>query len=101
MEIAKLQKARTSSRPAHRSLLESGADILDTSAEPETVGNRQLASVDNQLYAAGKTLLHWVIQPRRFHFHIRKCMLPQWQHCHHVVLLHEFVQKSISRNATV
>lgn len=75
MEIAKLQKARTSSRPAHRSLLESGADILDTSAEPETVGNRQLASVDNQLYAAGKTLLHWVILPRRFKH--GRCMLPQ------------------------
>ncbi|KAA6419179.1 MAG: hypothetical protein FRX49_10919 [Trebouxia sp. A1-2] len=53
MQVAKLQKLRTSSKLAQQHLLESGVDILDTVADPDALSDRQAASVDAQLYAAG------------------------------------------------
>ena len=55
MQVAKLQKVRISSKLAQQHLLESGVDILDTMADTDTVSDRQAASVDAQLYAAGET----------------------------------------------
>lgn len=55
MQVAKLQKLRTSSKLAQQHLLESGVDILDTVADPDALSDRQAASVDAQLYAAGET----------------------------------------------
>lgn len=55
MQVAQLQKVRISSRVAQQQLLKSGVDILDTLADPDTLSDRQAASVDAQLYAAGET----------------------------------------------
>ncbi|DBB00250.1 TPA: hypothetical protein ACH3X1_014079 [Trebouxia sp. C0004] len=53
MQVAKLQKVRISSRLAQQNLLESGEDILDTVADAQKASDRQAATVDAQLYAAG------------------------------------------------
>ena len=55
MQVAKLQKVRISSKLAQQHLLESGVDILDTMADSDTLSDRQGASVDAQVYAAGET----------------------------------------------
>ena len=55
MQVAQLQKVRISSRVAQQQLLESGVDILDTMTDADTLSDRQAASVDAQLYAAGET----------------------------------------------
>ena len=55
MQVAKLQKVRISSRHAQQHLLESGVDILDTMADSDTLSDRQGASVDAQVHAAGET----------------------------------------------
>ncbi len=55
MQVAKLQKVRIRSRLAQQHFLESGVDILDTMADPDAIIDRQAASVDAQLYAAGET----------------------------------------------
>ncbi len=55
MQVAKLQKVRISSKLAQQQLLESGVDILDTMADADALSDRQAASVDAQLYAAGET----------------------------------------------
>ncbi len=55
MQVAKLQKVRVSSRLAQQQLLGSGVDILDTMADSDALSDRQAASVDAQLYAAGET----------------------------------------------
>ena len=55
MQVAQLQKVRISSRVAQQQLLESRVDILDTMTDADTLSDRQAASVDAQLYAAGET----------------------------------------------
>ncbi len=55
MQVAQLQKVRISSKLAQQHLLESGVDILDTMADQDVLSDRQAASVDAQLYAAGET----------------------------------------------
>ncbi len=55
MQVAQLQKVRISSKLAQQQLLESGVDILDTMADADALSDRQAASVDAQLYAAGET----------------------------------------------
>ncbi len=55
MQVAKLQKVRVSSRLAQQQLLGSGVDILDTMADSDALSDRQAASVDAQLHAAGET----------------------------------------------